>query len=261
MHQVYLSIIIPVYNEESRIGSTLEQVAAFLSGWPHSWEVVVADDGSTDGTAQIVDKFVAAHAGVKLLRLTHRGKGWAVKNGMLAAKGEYRLFCDADLSVPIEQVDRLLPSQVEDAAVAVAVGSREAPGAMRYGEPQRRHLMGRVYNAMVRWLAVPGLKDTQCGFKCFRGEIVPQLFQKQTIDGFGFDVEVLFLARKAGMVLHEVGVDWYYQERSKVRPFQDSIAMSRDLLKIRWQHRKARLSQTSQASTEGPADKTTPKQG
>ncbi|MCH7606417.1 MAG: glycosyltransferase family 2 protein [Chloroflexi bacterium] len=246
-------MIIPVYNEESRIGSTLEQVAAFLGGWPNSWEVVVADDGSTDGTAQIVDQFVAAHAGVQLLRLPHRGKGWAVKNGMLAAKGKYRLFCDADLSVPIEQVDRLLPSQCED--TDVAIGSREAPGAKRYGEPQRRHLMGRVYNAIVRWLAIPGLKDTQCGFKCFRGEIVPQLFQKQTIDGFGFDVEVLFLARRAGMKLQEVGVDWYYRERSKVRPFHDSIAMTRDLLKIRWHHRKARF---GQASIEAPGDRSEP---
>jgi len=254
--QIYLSIIIPVYNEESRIGSTLEQVAAFLNRWPNTWEVVVADDGSTDGTAQIVGQFVAEHAGMRLLSLPHRGKGWAVKNGMLAAKGQYRLFCDADLSVPIEQVERLLPGQGGD--TDVAVGSREAPGAKRYDEPQRRHLMGRLYNAMVRWLAIRGLKDTQCGFKCFRGEIVPQLFQKQTIDGFGFDVEILFLAQRAGLVLQEIGVDWYYRERSKVRPLHDTIAMTRDLLKIRWHHRKARL---GQASLEEPADKTTPKQG
>ena len=125
-----------------------------MNRWPNTWEVVVADDGSTDGTAQTVEQFVAEHAGMRLLLLPHRGKGWAVKNGMLAAKGRYRLFCDADLSVPIEQVERLLPSQSEE--TDVAVGSREAPGAKRYGEPQRRHLMGRLYNALVRWLAIPG---------------------------------------------------------------------------------------------------------
>lgn len=251
MPQVYLSIIIPVYNEELRISSTLEQVAGFLSTWPNTWEVVVADDGSTDSTAQLAGQFAAQHNGIQILRLPHRGKGSAVKHGMLAAKGQYRLICDADLSVPIEQVERLLPGHSQGADVAV--GSREAPGAMRYGEPWLRHLMGRVYNFLVRWLAIPGFRDTQCGFKCFRGEVAPRLFHRQTIDGFGFDVEVLFLAHRAGLVMEEVGVDWFYRERSKVRPFRDSIVMAYDLLKVRWRHRKAGPSQTC---VEGPADST-----
>ena len=235
---VFLSVVIPVYNEESRICSTLDRVLSFLGKWSRTWEVVVADDGSTDSSAQMINRFVDRHPNVRLVSLLHRGKGWAVRHGMLAAGGQYRLLCDADLSVPIEQVERLLPPQCQ--GIDLALGSREAAGSRRIGEPGRRHLMGRVYNAMVRLLAVPGLDDTQCGFKCYRGEIVPCLFQAQTLDGFGFDVEVLYLARKARLVVREIGVDWYYRERSKVRPIRDSIAMACDLLRVRWRHRKAR---------------------
>jgi glycosyltransferase involved in cell wall biosynthesis len=236
--QVFLSIVIPVYNEESRISSTLDRVAGFLSARTYAWEVVVADDGSTDTTAHLVGQFAARHPNVHLLSLPHRGKGWGVKHGMLAATGQYRLLCDADLSVPIEQVERLLPPQSEGADVTV--GSREAAGSRRIGEPGRRHLMGRIYNALVRFLAVPGLKDTQCGFKCFRGEAVSNLFQGLTLDGFAFDVEVLFLARRTGLVVREIGVDWYYRERSKVRPIRDSMSMTYDLLKLRWRYRRGR---------------------
>ena len=235
MDQVFLSVVIPAYNEETRISGTLRQVIEFLGARPYSWEIVVADDGSTDATARLVDELAKAHPNLRLLTLGHRGKGWAVKNAMLASHGEYRLLCDADLSVPIEQVERLLPPQCE--GVDIALGSRDAPGARRIGEPRRRRLMGRVYNMLVRLLAVPGLADTQCGFKCFRCEIVPELFRRQTMDGFAFDVEALFLATRAGMTLREIPVDWYFRERSKVRTFRDSLFMTLDLLKIRWRHR------------------------
>ena len=238
MSQVFLSIVIPAYNEESRIGDTLQQVIEFLKSRPYTWEVLVADDGSTDATGRLVADQADLHPNVRLISLCHRGKGWAIKNGMLAAKGEYQLLCDADLSVPIEQVERLLPPQVE--GIDIAIGSRETAGARRIGEPVRRHVMGRVYNTLVRILAVHGLADTQCGFKCFRGEIVPELFGRQTMDGFAFDVEVLFLATKRGMTLREVPVDWYFRERSKVRTFPDSWSMTLDLLKIRWRHRGRR---------------------
>lgn len=234
MIQVFLSVVIPAYNEESRISDTLERVIGFLSSRPYSWEVVVADDGSTDATGFLVGLLAAEHLNVHLISLPHRGKGWAVKNAMLAAKGQYRLLCDADLSVNIEEVDRFLPPQID--RVDIAVGSREAKGARRIGEPARRHFMGRVYNTLVRLLAVPGLADTQCGFKCFRGEVVPALFRRQTMDGFAFDVEILFLANKDGMNVQEVPVDWYYGQRSTVRAFRDSAAMTLDLLKIRWRY-------------------------
>ena len=238
MAQVFLSVVIPAYNEEFRINDTLERVIGFLSTRPYTWEVVVADDGSTDATGCLVGHLAATQPNVHLISLPHRGKGWAVKNAMLAAKGQYRLLCDADLSVNIEEVDRFLPPHMD--RVDIAVGSREAQGARRIGEPARRHIMGRVYNALVRLLAVPGLSDTQCGFKCFRGEVVPALFRRQTMDGFAFDVEILFLASKDRMNVKEVPVDWYYGRRSKVRAFQDSIAMTLDLLKIRWRYLRGR---------------------
>ena len=148
MPQVYLSVVIPAYNEESRIRDTLRQVIDFLSARSYTWEVLVADDGSTDATACIVDELASEHSNLHLLSVSHRGKGWAVKTGMLAANGRYRLLCDADLSVPVEQVERLL-SPLED-GTDIAIGSREGPGARRIAEPGRRHLMGRVYNALVR---------------------------------------------------------------------------------------------------------------
>ncbi|MCH8897322.1 MAG: glycosyltransferase family 2 protein [Chloroflexi bacterium] len=237
MPQPHLSIVIPAYNEELGILRTLGQVISFLTPQSYSWEVVVVDDGSTDSTAALVGQFASRHSNVRLICVQHRGKGWAVKHGMLDATGTYRFLCDADLSMPIEQVDRFLPPQLT--GVDIAIGSREAPGSRRIGEPSKRHIMGRLYNALVRLLAVPGVDDTQCGFKCFRGEVVPGLFQRQTIDGFAFDVELLFLAVRSGLKLQEVGIDWYYRERSKVRPLTDSFRMTRDLLKVRWRHRKS----------------------
>ena len=238
MDQVFLSIVIPAYNEEARISATLERVISYLEGRSYSWEVLVADDGSSDGTARLVAEMAATRPNLRLMSLSHRGKGWAVKNAMLAAKGEYRVLCDADLSVPIEQVERLLPPEVE--GVDIALGSRAVKSAQRIGEPSRRHLMGRIYNALVRTIAVGGIQDTQCGFKCYRGEVVPSLFQRQTMDGFAFDVEVLFLAGKDGLTLREIPVDWYYRENSKVRAFRDSMAMTLDLLKIRWRNLRGR---------------------
>ena len=235
MPQPFLSVVIPAFNEEPRISGTLSQVIEYLAGQDYGWEIVVADDGSRDHTAQLVGRVIAEHPNVRILRLSHRGKGWAVKHGMLAAQGEYRLLCDADLSVPIEQVERLLPPLGPGSDIVL--GSREAPDAARIGEPVGRHLMGRVFNLLVSRLAVSGLSDTQCGFKCFRGAVVQDLFRRQTMDGFSFDVELLYLARKRGLTFAEVGVDWYYRPESKVRPIRDSLAMTLDLLKIRWRHR------------------------
>ena len=240
MAQPYLSVVIPAFNEELRIQGTLQRIVEFLDAQSYSWEVVVADDGSTDATAWLTGEVAASHDNVTHLGLQHRGKGWAVKQGMLAAAGEYRLLCDADLSVPIEQVERLLPPHAHGADIAV--GSREQADSQRIGEPSHRHMMGRVYNALVRVLAVPGLKDTQCGFKCYRGEIVPRLFAAQRMDGFAFDAEVMFLAWKAGLTIREIGVDWYYGRGSKVRPVIDSLVMTGDLLKIRWNYIRGRYS-------------------
>lgn len=238
MHQPFLSLVIPAYNEESRLESTLQQVCAWLSRQDFAWEVVVADDGSVDATAAIVSAHSRNDPRVRLVSLEHRGKGWAVRQGMLAAAGEYRFLCDADLSMPAEQIGRFLPPATADADILL--GSRELPDSRRIGEPARRHWLGRIFNLAIQVLALPGLRDTQCGFKCFKAETTLPLFRRQRLDGFAFDVEILFMARRAGLELREIPIDWHYREGSKVRPLRDALAMARDVLKIRWQLRGKR---------------------
>ncbi len=230
--QPFLSIVVPAYNEAGRIVSTLEQVRDCLETQPYTWEVVLVDDGSTDDTAALVREFAEHNPGFRLIEAAHGGKGWAVRHGIMAVGGQYRFLCDADLSMPIEQINRFLPPNLT--GFDVAIGSREAEGARRFQEPQRRHLMGRFFNILVRCLAVPGVEDTQCGFKCFTAEASQELFSLQRLDGFAFDVEVLFLARKRRMKVVEVSIDWHYRTESKVRPLQDSLLMVRDVLLVRW---------------------------
>lgn len=214
--------------------STLEQVAAYLGEQSYSAEVLIVDDGSTDGTARLVQDFALDHPAIRLVKGAHRGKGHAVKTGMLEARGEYRFQCDADLSMPIQELHRFLPPCCNH--FDVAVGSREGEGARRYGEPSYRHTMGRIFNLLVRALAVKGLADTQCGFKCFRGEIADQLFRLQRTWGFGSDVEILFIAQKRGLKIVEVPIPWYHQGESKVRPVQDTAAMLGETLLVRWNY-------------------------
>lgn len=235
MDRPLVSIVIPAYNEERRLPVTLPQVVGFLQGQPFAWEVIVADDGSTDGTATVVEGLAREHAGLRLLRLPHRGKGSAVRAGMLAAVGTYRFFSDADLSVPPEDWTRFLPA-LEQAEVAIA--SREAPGAVRLEEPAYRHFMGRCYNLLVRILLLPGIYDTQCGFKGFREETVAPLFARQGLEGWGFDVEILYIARRRGYRIVEVPVHWTYGRHSRVHPFRDAWRMFWDLWRVRlraWQ--------------------------
>ena len=238
MTQPFLTVVIPAYNEESRIEGTLEQLYTYLSLQDYSWEILVSDDGSDDATAELVRRFSSERPRVRLLSLEHRGKGWAVQQGMLAATGEFRFLCDADLSMPVDQIARFLPSAIQGADVVV--GSRELPDSRRFGEPAHRHLMGRVFNLMIRVLALPGIRDTQCGFKCYRAASTVPLFESQTLEGFAFDVEVLCMAHRSGLVIREVAIDWYYREGSKVRPVRDAAAMGWDITKIKWRlrHRK-----------------------
>ncbi len=228
----YLSIIIPAHNEEQRLPRTLEQIADFLSRQQFSSEIIVVENGSSDRTLALAQSFAQRIPNLRVLHSDQRGKGLAVKMGMLAARGLYRFFADADLSMPIAEVSRFIPPALPD--VEVAIGSREAPGAVRYGEPPYRHVTGRVFNTIVRLLALPGLEDTQCGFKCFRSDIVDEVFPLQTISGWTFDVEVLFVARRHGYRIVEVGIPWYFNADSKVRVARDSLRMFLDLLKIRW---------------------------
>ncbi len=189
------------------------------------------DDGSSDGTCDVVEALAVGEPRMVLQREPHRGKGGAVKAGMLASPAEYRFLCDADFSMPVDEVSRFLPPYLE--GVDIAIGTREGPGAVRVGEPESRHVMGRVFNTVIQTLLLPGVADSQCGFKCFSAKAVDELFGHVTIDGFAFDVEVLFLARKAGYRIVDVPITWHYMDASKVSPVRDTIGMVNEVLRIR----------------------------
>lgn len=232
---MFLSVIIPAHNEEHRLPPTLKTVDAYLDRQPYASEILVVENGSQDLTAVVTEAFAADHPRVKLIQEHGRGKGLAVRHGMLAAQGEYRFICDADLSMPIEELSKFLPPQLT--GYGVAIGSREAPGARRFNEPPYRHFQGRVFSTLVKLLALPGYEDTQCGFKCFRAAEALDLFKVQVFDGMSFDVEVLFIAHKRGYKIVEVPIDWYYRAESRVNPIADPLRMLRDILLIRrnWQ--------------------------
>jgi dolichyl-phosphate beta-glucosyltransferase len=237
----YISVVIPSYNERKNIArGVLDEVVQYLKSQPNSWEVILTDDGSTDGTAKELDEFAAKHTGVKVLHNKHAGKGPTVQSGMLAAKGEWRLFTDFDQSTPLSEIEKLLAyASTHD----VIIGSRELQGAKRDEEPWYRHLMGRVFNGLVQTLAVPGIQDTQCGFKLFSAKASERLFpalfiygRKSAVAGAftgAFDVELLFLANKWKFPIKEVPILWKHFETDRVSAIRDSVRMFRDIIRIR----------------------------
>lgn len=227
-----LSLVIPAYNEELRLPETVRSVAAWVAAQPYAVEVLLVNNNSRDQTRTIGAAAAAEHSFLRLLDEPRQGKGAAVRTGVLAARGEFVFVADCDFSMPIEEIAKFLPPELSD--FDVAIGSREAPGAQRYDEPPHRHLMGRVFNLLVKWIAVPGLEDTQCGFKCFRQAPARELFTRQTDDGWAFDVEILFLARRLGYRIVEVPIDWYYRPNSRVSPLKDAVRMTVEVLGIRW---------------------------
>ncbi len=227
----FLSIIVPAYNEQERLPGTLQRIDRWIATFGRAVELVVVENGSTDGTVEVVRRFQDGHDYVRLIADVPKGKGRAVREGMLAARGQFRFLCDADLSMPIDLVTRFLPPECEEADVAI--GSREAPGARRLEEPGYRHLMGRVYNLLVKLIALPGLEDSQCGFKMFRARAAEDVFRASKLHGWGFDPEVLYIARKRGYVIREVPIDWHFNDDSRVRPVHDTVAMVRELVSIR----------------------------
>ncbi len=226
-----LSIIIPAHNEENRLPRSLEQVFAFLQKQAYEAEVLVIENGSTDRTLAIAQEYASRHANVRVIHEPGRGKGLAVRRGMLEARGEYRFMCDADLSMPIEEVNKFVPPALS--GFDIAIGSREVQGAVRYDEPPYRHLGGRVINLAIRVLILRHLQDTQCGFKCFRAAVAEDLFRRQVLDGWSFDIEVLYLGQRAGYRIAEVPIDWYYRAESKVSALRDAIHMIEDIFRIR----------------------------
>jgi len=233
---IYYSIILPAHNEEKRLPAALDKLGAFLREQPYTAEVVVVENGSSDRTLEVAQAYQEQLPQLRVIHETGRGKGLAVRRGMLEAKGQYRIFCDVDFSMPVEEINRFIPPALSK--VDVAIASREASGAVRYNEPELRHFIGRGFNTLVRWIALPGLQDTQCGFKCFSAEVAEKVFPMQTINGWTFDVEVLFAARRMGYKIVEVAVPWYYNADSKVRVLKDSYHMFADLINIRLNARR-----------------------
>ena len=227
---MYLSIIIPALNEGHRLPKTLDSIIGFLNRQAYDSEIVIIDNASTDETFQVATSFSDKYANLKVIREPQKGKGYAVRTGMLAASGEYRFMCDSDLSMPIEELPKFLPPLCK---ADVAIGSREAKGAVRINEPWQRHLLGRVFNILIKLLVLPGVSDTQCGFKVFRKNVVNEICAKQRVGGWAFDVELLLLTKRAGFTLKEIPINWYYITGSKVKPIRDSVRMLRELLVIR----------------------------
>ena len=231
MRPPVLSVVVPAFNEAARILRTINDIREEMSRLGVDAELIVVDDGSTDQTASLVGDVAQSDARVKLVRAPHAGKGAAVRRGMIAARGTWRFLADADLSMPISELKRFLDAAAHDGDVIV--GSREASGARRVGEPWSRHVVGRVFNWTVKLLVLPGIDDTQCGFKLFSVRAARMLFPLQRLDGFGFDVELLFLARRAGLVIREIPITWVYRRESKVNMLSGARAFL-DLLAVRW---------------------------
>ena len=230
-----LSIVIPAYNEELRLPSTLDAVLAWLDGSPYSdAEVLVVDDGSTDGTAAVVESRMAEEPRLRLVRNPgNRGKGYAMRHGMIEAQGDWILFSDADLSAPIEELPKLFAA-ARDNNSAVAIGSRALDRSLiGVHQSQWRELSGIFFNHVMRLITGLPFADTQCGFKLFRRDAARRIFPLQRLDGFSFDVEDLFVARILGIATCEVPVRWNNVEGTKVG-LAHGIASFLDLLRIRW---------------------------
>ncbi|MFZ0818567.1 MAG: dolichyl-phosphate beta-glucosyltransferase [Candidatus Acidiferrales bacterium] len=230
---IELSIIIPAFNEERRLPQTLDRVRDFLKSRPGVCEVIVVDDGSTDGTAQLVEKMSVNWPALRLLKNPgNRGKGYSVRHGMLETAGKIVLFTDADLSAPIEEADKLLDAlKTHD----VAIGSRAIDrGVIEVHQPRSREIAGIMFNRVVRLILTLPYEDTQCGFKAFVRSRARILFEQQRIERFGFDPELLFLAKRHGLAVAEVPVRWAHDEGTRVHALRDGLRMVFDVFRVRW---------------------------
>jgi dolichyl-phosphate beta-glucosyltransferase len=227
-----LALVIPALNEQARLPYTLSETQGYLCREHIDAEVIVVDNGSADATSAVVQQAAVQFPRLRLLRTDRRGKGLAVRTGVLAAQADVVIFADADLSWSVEDLSRFM-HLVKGQDMPVIIGSREGFGARRVAEPWYRHVMGRVFNRVVQTLAVPGIEDTQCGFKAFSYEAARAIFTRQRIDGFGFDVEILFLARRLGYPIHVVPLRWEHKQHSTVAPVRDTLLMLSDVGRVR----------------------------
>jgi dolichyl-phosphate beta-glucosyltransferase len=235
-----LSLIIPTYNEEEIIGSTLKTAVQYLDKGVYSYEIIVVCDGCRDNTASLAQEAAKKNSNIKVInRRINRGKGFSVKEGVLSAHGSYIIFTDADLSTPIDEINKLI--KMFEEGYAVVIGSRAlVESDVQIHQPWYREGMGKIFNILVQALAVRGIKDTQCGFKGFRKDVAEKIFPLQTINGFGFDVELLYLAKKHSYTIKEIPVRWLNRAASKVNPLTHSSQMFLDLIRIRIRDIKGR---------------------
>lgn len=241
MRDIYLSVIIPAYNEKENFEKgVLDEVASFLKRQRYSWEVLIINDGSNDGSVNLLENFVKKHKGFKLIKNPHMGKAGAVTTGVEKARGKYILFTDFDQATPLSEFSKLHVYLKK--GFDVVIGSREVKGAKREKEPSYRHLMGKGFNFGIKLIALRGISDTQCGFKAFKIQVAKKLFTKLQVykpkkiaAAFtgAFDVEILFLAQKYGFKIAEVPIFWKHIETARVSPIKDSILMAIDVIKIR----------------------------
>lgn len=232
-----ISVVVPAFNERQRIPATLDRLRAYLDDSGEEYEVIVADDGSSDATVDYVQGVTQTWPQLTIVALErNQGKGAAVRAGMLRARGDTRLFTDADLSTPIEELPRLRTRL--GGACQVAIASRAVPGStIDVHQPGRREMMGRTYNRLLQLVALPGLHDTQCGFKVFTAEAAVTCFQPLRTKGFGFDAEVLLRARRHGWEIAEVPVRWSHRDDSRVSALRDSGMVLFDLVRLRFRRR------------------------
>jgi glycosyltransferase involved in cell wall biosynthesis len=226
-----LSIVIPAYNEVNRLPESLRRLRTYLRKYGTLAEVIVVDDGSTDGTARLVQTWQRGWPALRLVEGAHRGKGGAIRAGVIAARGAFIALADADFSMPAEEFDRFRPLYAGQ--YDVAIGSRAAPGAERLGEPRLRKVLSHGFNLVVRLVLGIRLRDTQCGFKCLPREVALHLCAYQTIEGWGYDVELLHIAQRRGYRVREVPITWRYMDGSRVRPLRVALTMLRDVWHIR----------------------------
>jgi glycosyltransferase involved in cell wall biosynthesis len=242
-----LSIIIPAYNEEHRLPRAFEQIEEFRQTISYDLEVIIVENGSRDRTAEVTKQYAEQYPYIRLLQVETRGKGLAVKAGMLAASGDYRFMADADFSMPVKEIHKFLPPKLDH--YDIAIGSREANGAKRINEPEYRHIIGRVNTWIIKLIALRGFEDTQCGFKMFTGEAAEDLFSVQQANGIGFDVELIYIAVKRGYRIEEIGVTWYFDAESKMRLVQDSWALLKEIWAIRHNWREGLYDRQSVSPT------------
>ena len=233
MDEYFLSIIIPAYNEEKRLLTTISKIDAYLSRGGFPYEVIVVNDGSTDNTPQMVEKFADTNTHVVVLTNDRNyGKGYSVRKGMLSARGEYVFFSDADLSTPIEEIEKCLPYLA--GGYDVVIGSRGMPESkIIIQQPWYREKMGKMFNSIVNMVLLKGIIDTQCGFKGFKKDVAKKVFSRCVINGFFFDVEALYLSQKFNFRIKEIPIRWENSALSKVNPIKDSLQMLKDLFRIK----------------------------